>query len=795
MPPETIETVTRVVEAVKETDSETIITQIGEQVDVSERDCDEIIGTFIESPSATIKTITSADECDNKEVVTEVENEMDKIDRLEAVERELIETFVDDEMPSEKVNTITQSDYVESAEGSESKGIIDDDEMDVINQLEELERDCDEMSPETIETVGYGDSVETVEESDKKTFGTQIEEGVHGEMDIDQLDVLESDSEQNAACSDIGTDAIDQREVLESDGERKISCRDIGAEVNVSHVENRNDTTLNRSSGVQPKLVPTYVPDTMINRLRAKGFATTIYNSPSKRKVCNLLLLQKSNTFTQHHVMCTGFPIQVTDIELIALFEKCGQVFILKRAKEGLFFVTYTNTEDADKAVDLFNYRNVHGHLVKVTRYLPLTRLVVKGISPNATKKYLFQRFSAVTGDLQSLQVFNDLLNEGKIRRFCYLIYGSFEAALEAMRRIKIMCVDVGVEFACQQFEWTKTADTLYINNLYPDIDEQKLVRFFSGYGKITRIKLVRNFAKVQFARVEDATRAACTVNRYRLGNANLDIGFHKLTMRRDRGSRLSRFDIDRNVRPSPSDVRDQIPQPSDMCNRNARPSPSDMRDRNPRPSSSDTRDMKSRLTPSDTGDQKSPSPSSKNRDLKSRPSSSDKRDSEAQSTSPDACSRKSRKPNKDTLFLNNLRPRMTASELRTIFSVFGEVMTVDKDVSSAAIKFRKPKDAKRAAQDVNRSVLGERIEIAFVERMETSDTLYVYNMFGDMTTKRLRAVFSEHGEVVDVTLENGVAVVGFRCRTNAERAMGMIDRSRLGTANVEILYSAKVNR
>lgn len=65
-------------------------------------------------------------------------------------------------------------------------------------------------------------------------------------------------------------------------------------------------------------------------------------------------------------------------------------------------------------------------------------------------------------------------------------------------------------------------------------------------------------------------------------------------------------------------------------------------------------------------------------------------------------------------IFVNNLRPGLAAHDLRTLFSVYGEILYVDKTDNQASIKFSHPEDAKRAFQNVNKKLLGnENVEIS----------------------------------------------------------------------------------
>lgn len=748
---------------------------------------DEIIEACV-NDTGTIDTITTCGDSveTEKEIATQIgDNVQEQIN--ETLERdcdEFVRTSVDDEISPDTTKPNASGDSVGAADGSVNEANVTqiledfDEEMDIIEQLEGLDVDCYEgfvdgaMPPETMTKI----------DNENEATITQFEEDLIVEnVSVRNLAALERDCD----VINVGGDDIDSTQSTEG---------------NVAHDETCNDKISSCSSGVKPQSES----ERVAQALRSKGFATSYLATPAMRKICNLFLLQNSTKFTQHHVKCEGFPATMTDHELILLFEKCGQVFILKRIRDGLMFVTYTTDEDANRAVDLFNYRDVRGRMVTVERWLPLCRIIVRGISPFDAKRHLLQRFTSVTTRLQSVEVFNDALNENRIRRFCYLTYSNYEDANEALKRLNRIWPDLNVEFANQQMEWTKTPDTLYISNLRSDMSKDELLRLFCVYGKIISVTKSFSFAKIQFGCVEDAKRAANRIDKRRLGNENVDISFLKMYTKRSRvrhdrqlpcnmnqSLRPSSFDIrDRNSRQLSSNMRDQKPRQQffDTCDQKLRPSTSDTVGRNSR------RDQKSRQQFSGTNDQKLRTSTSDTVGRTSQPLSGAVQDhvSQPTSTSTDKAGRKSRRSSPVTMYLKNLRPGITAPDLRKLCSVYGEVILVDKEDNSALVQFRKKKNAQNAAEGIDKSCLGDNVRISFAEQTDASDTLHIYNVFDDMTTKRLRTIFTEFGEVMDVELRNGVATVGFRCKTKAERAMKIVNKSQLGKGNVKILFYAE---
>ncbi len=72
------------------------------------------------------------------------------------------------------------------------------------------------------------------------------------------------------------------------------------------------------------------------------------------------------------------------------------------------------------------------------------------------------------------------------------------------------------------------------------------------------------------------------------------------------------------------------------------------------------------------------------------------------------------------TLYMNHLYRGLTVSDLREIFSFYGEVTEIDKSDYWASIRFQKPDDAMRSLQNVKRKNLGkENFEISDRELLQ----------------------------------------------------------------------------
>lgn len=95
-----------------------------------------------------------------------------------------------------------------------------------------------------------------------------------------------------------------------------------------------------------------------------------------------------------------------------------------------------------------------------------------------------------------------------KNRGFCFLEYESHKAASLAKRRlgtgrIKVWGCDIIVDWADPQEEpdaqTMSKVKVLYVRNLTQEITEEKLKEVFEQYGKVERVKKIKDYAFIHF--------------------------------------------------------------------------------------------------------------------------------------------------------------------------------------------------------------------------------------------------------------------------------------------------------
>ncbi|XP_017490408.1 PREDICTED: heterogeneous nuclear ribonucleoprotein R-like isoform X2 [Rhagoletis zephyria] len=124
-----------------------------------------------------------------------------------------------------------------------------------------------------------------------------------------------------------------------------------------------------------------------------------------------------------------------------------------------------------------------------------------------------------------------------KNRGFCFLEYESHKAASLAKRRlgtgrIKVWGCDIIVDWADPQEEpdeqTMSKVKVLYVRNLTQDVSEEKLKEQFEQFGKVERVKKIKDYAFVHFEDRDSAVIAMRGLNGKEIGASNIEVSLAK---------------------------------------------------------------------------------------------------------------------------------------------------------------------------------------------------------------------------------------------------------------------------
>ncbi|XP_008555301.1 heterogeneous nuclear ribonucleoprotein R isoform X3 [Microplitis demolitor] len=244
-------------------------------------------------------------------------------------------------------------------------------------------------------------------------------------------------------------------------------------------------------------------------------------------------------------VFCGKIPKDMYEDELIPLFEKCGKIWDLRLMMDpmsgtnrGYAFITFTNREAAQQAVrELDNYEIKPGKSLKVNISVPNLRLFVGNIPKSKGKEEILEEFGNLTAGLTEVIIYSSPDDKKKNRGFCFLEYESHKAASLAKRRlstgrIKVWGCDIIVDWADPQEEPDEQTmakvRVLYVRNLTQDCTEEKLKECFEQYGKIDRVKKIKDYAFVHFEDRDNAVKAMRELNGKEICGSHIEVALAK---------------------------------------------------------------------------------------------------------------------------------------------------------------------------------------------------------------------------------------------------------------------------
>ncbi|KAL8566961.1 hypothetical protein ACOMHN_059761 [Nucella lapillus] len=247
-----------------------------------------------------------------------------------------------------------------------------------------------------------------------------------------------------------------------------------------------------------------------------------------------------------HEVFCGKIPREVFEDDLIPLFEKCGKIWDLRLMMDpvtglnrGYCFVTFCEKEGASETVkQLDGYEIRKAKKLKINISVANLRLFVGNIPKNKTKDEIKEEFGKRTEGLIEVIIYGSADNPKlKNRGFAFLEFDNHKNASAAKRklstgRVKVWQCDIIVDWADPQEEpdedTMSKVKVLYVRNLTSDVTEDDLKEKFGTFGKVDRVKKIKDYGFVHFEERDDAITAMETLNGEKIGNLVVDISLAK---------------------------------------------------------------------------------------------------------------------------------------------------------------------------------------------------------------------------------------------------------------------------
>uniref|UniRef100_A0A7N9AWP7 RRM domain-containing protein n=1 Tax=Mastacembelus armatus TaxID=205130 RepID=A0A7N9AWP7_9TELE len=217
-------------------------------------------------------------------------------------------------------------------------------------------------------------------------------------------------------------------------------------------------------------------------------------------------------------------PRDLYEDELVPLFELAGPIWDLRLMMDplsgqnrGYAFITYCNKDDAQKAVKLCDNHEIRpGKYLGVCISVANNRLFVGSIPKNKTRESILEDFGKVTEGLQEVILYHQPDDKKKNRGFCFLEYEDHKSAAQARRRlmsgkVKVWGNPVTVEWADPVAEpdpeVMAKVKVLFVRKLATAVTEELLEKTFSQFGKLERVKKLKDYAFVHFEERDAAVK------------------------------------------------------------------------------------------------------------------------------------------------------------------------------------------------------------------------------------------------------------------------------------------------
>jgi len=253
----------------------------------------------------------------------------------------------------------------------------------------------------------------------------------------------------------------------------------------------------------------------------------------------------------------------VTEAQLFEIFKQLGPVASIRVCRDaitrrslGYAYVNYHSAVDAERAIDLLNYKEIKGRPCRImwSQRDPAMRrsnegnIFIKNLHKSIDNKALYDTF-ATFGNILSCKVATD--EAGNSKGYGFVHYDSKEAADAAIAKVNGKLLN-GKKAYVGPFQARKERSTdeieqkwtnIYVKHLDKSVDDDKLRQMFEKFGAITSAVITKDptsgeskgFGFVNFERHEDAKNAVDEMNEKEIDGKQLYVGKAQKKAERER--------------------------------------------------------------------------------------------------------------------------------------------------------------------------------------------------------------------------------------------------------------------
>eukprot|EP01115_Flamella_aegyptia_P014168 TRINITY_DN7909_c0_g1_i2.p1 TRINITY_DN7909_c0_g1~~TRINITY_DN7909_c0_g1_i2.p1 ORF type:complete len:593 (-),score=280.43 TRINITY_DN7909_c0_g1_i2:87-1865(-) len=252
---------------------------------------------------------------------------------------------------------------------------------------------------------------------------------------------------------------------------------------------------------------------------------------------------------------------EVNETNLFEIFKQIGPVASIRVCRDsitrrslGYAYINYHNVADAERALDLINYKDIKGRPCRIMwsqrdpalRKSGVGNIFIKNLDKSIDNKILYDTFASF-GNILSCKVEQD--ENGNSKGFGFVHYESDEAAQAAINSVNGKLLNgkkafVGLfvprkdRLRNQEPKWTN----IYVKNVPKSLNDDKFGELFKKYGSITSAVLSKDeqgqskgFGFVNFENHEEAEAAVQEMNGKDVDGTQIYVGRAQKKSERER--------------------------------------------------------------------------------------------------------------------------------------------------------------------------------------------------------------------------------------------------------------------
>ncbi|EFJ22830.1 hypothetical protein SELMODRAFT_169951 [Selaginella moellendorffii] len=251
-------------------------------------------------------------------------------------------------------------------------------------------------------------------------------------------------------------------------------------------------------------------------------------------------------------VFIGGVTRDTNEDDLRELCSPCGEIFEVRILKDketgnnkGYAFVTYTNRETAEKAIETLANSELKGRKLRFSHSQAKHRLFIGNIPKSWDTPELEKILAEEGPGVEGVELLKDPRNPGKNRGFAFVEYYNHACADHARKLMSRSSFRLGNNVPTVSWADPRTGaepaatsqiKVVYVRNLPEAVTEEQLRGLFEHHGEITKVVLPqskpgqpkRDFGFVHFADRNDALKAIEKTEKYELEGRVLESSLAK---------------------------------------------------------------------------------------------------------------------------------------------------------------------------------------------------------------------------------------------------------------------------